>query len=88
MLSVLMLKLAVPPLKVPVPSVIVPSLKITMPVGVPAPGLVTNTVAVKVTDCPKTEGLTEEVSVVVAAAGLTTWLKSGEEPPLKLASPP
>jgi len=33
------------------PSVVAPSLKVTVPVGVPAP-VVTETVAVKVTDCP------------------------------------
>ena len=41
-------------LSVPVPRVVEPSLKVTVPVGVPAPEL---TVAVKVTAWPKTEGL-------------------------------
>src|SRR5439155_1330669 len=41
------------------------SLKVTVPVGVPAPGLFAATVAVKVTGCPNTDGWTEEVSPVV-----------------------
>ena len=42
-----------PALRVPVPIVVAPSRKVTVPVGVP-PGPVT--VAVKVTDWPKVEG--------------------------------
>ena len=55
------------PLRVPVPRVAAPSLKVTVPVGVPP---VPVTVAVKLTDCPYTDGFDEEVSVVVL--GLTT----------------
>ena len=36
--------------RAPVPSVVVPSLKVIVPVGVPDPGAVTFTCAVKVTD--------------------------------------
>lgn len=36
--------------RVPLPITVVPSRKLTVPVGVPAPGLTTATVAVKVTD--------------------------------------
>ena len=43
-------KVAVPPLSVPVPNVVAPSLKVTVPVGVPEAGAGTATVAVKVTD--------------------------------------
>jgi hypothetical protein len=43
------LKDAVPPLRDAVPSVVVPSRKVTVPVGVPEPGLLALTVAVKVT---------------------------------------
>src|SRR5438876_9579523 len=42
-----------------------PSLKVTFPVGVPEPGLLAVTVAVKVTDCPNTDGLAEELTAVV-----------------------
>ena len=41
------LKVAMPLDSVPVPSVVAPSLKVTEPVGVPAPGDATVTVAVK-----------------------------------------
>jgi hypothetical protein len=43
------------------------------------------TVAVKVTDCPKIDGFTEEVTVVEVGAGLTVWLRLPELP-LKLPS--
>src|SRR5947209_7380870 len=42
-----------------------PSLKVTVPVGVPAPVLRAFTVAVKVTGCPDTDWLCEEVTPVV-----------------------
>src|SRR5947207_4640718 len=44
-----------------------PSMKVTLPAGVPAPGLLAVTVAVKVTDCLNTDGLTEELAGVVVA---------------------
>ena len=37
-------------MRAPVPSVVDPSLKVTVPLGVPDPGAVTDTVAVKVTE--------------------------------------
>jgi len=43
------------------------------------------TVAVNVTDCPTTEGFTEEATVVEVGAGLTVWLRVPELP-LKLPS--
>jgi hypothetical protein len=53
------------PFSVPVPSVVAPSLKVTVPVGVgPEPV----TVAVNVTDWPNAEGLAEEVMDVVEAS--------------------
>jgi hypothetical protein len=48
--SALVLNVATPPLSVPVPIVVRPSLNVTVPVGVPAPGVTAATVAVKVTD--------------------------------------
>src|SRR5437762_14271238 len=42
-----------------------PSWKVTFPAGVPAPGLLAVTVAVKVTDCLNTDGLAEELTGVV-----------------------
>src|SRR5262249_45154387 len=60
----------------------------TVPVGVavlmPAPAVLA-TVAVKVTDCPKIEGFTEEVTFVDVGAGLTVWF-SVPELPLKAPS--
>jgi len=44
---------------------------VTVLLGVPAPGLTAATVAVKVTDCPTTDGLTDEVRPVVVLALLT-----------------
>ena len=51
------------------PSVIVPSLKVTIPVGV---ALDEVTIAVKVTDWPKVDGLIDDVNVVLELALLTT----------------
>ena len=50
-------------------------LKVTLPVGVPEPGAVTLTVAVKVTDAPKADGFDPLVSatVVVVLALLTLF---------------
>ena len=53
---------------VPVPRIVDPSLKVTMPVGAPEPGDVTVTVAVNVTDWPETEGFVAELIVVVVAS--------------------
>jgi len=46
---------------------LVPSWKVTMPVGVVDPGGTEATVAVKVTAWPKFDGLSEELTVVVDA---------------------
>ena len=42
-----------------------PSLNVTVPVGVPAPGATAFTVAVYVTDCPTTDGFVDETKLVV-----------------------
>ena len=60
---------AVDPDSVPVPMGVEPSKKVTVPVGAPAPGAGTVTVAVKVTDWPKTDGFTEDATLVAVAAG-------------------
>jgi len=59
----------------------------TVPVGVPLPAGFTVTVAVKVTGWPKTEGLAEELTVVVVAAMLTVCVTPAEVLVLKLVSP-
>ena len=81
---------ATPPLSVPVPMGLPPSRNVTVPTGVPAPGATGETVAVKVTDWPKTEGLADEVTVVVVFVLVTTCGFPVSEPvlPLKLPSPP
>ena len=70
-----MLKVALPPLSVPVPMVEVPFIKVTLPVGVPLPGDTALTVAVKVTVVVlELAGLGEEVRLTVVLALLTVWL--------------
>ena len=56
------------PLSAPVPSVVEPSLKVTVPVDVP-PGALT--VAVKVTGWPYADGFSEEASAVLVLAWFT-----------------
>jgi hypothetical protein len=80
-------KVATPPVSVPVPITVAPSRKLTVPVGVPAPGLTAATVAVSVTDCPKTDGLVLEMRLVVVLALLTTWLTAALVLVRKLVSP-
>ena len=59
-----------------------------MPVGVPEPGELAVTVAVKVTVCPTFAELGEAVAVVVVLSLLTTWLIAAETGlALKLPSP-
>src|SRR5438034_485632 len=70
------------------PNVAPLSLKFAVPVGVPAPGAVTLTVAVKVTLWPKTDGLAEVTTVVVVESWLTTCVTAPLVLPLKLVSPP
>src|SRR5574341_990527 len=52
----------------PEASAVAPSLNVTLPVGTPPPGGLEVTVAVKVTDCPKTEGFGAELTVVMVAS--------------------
>jgi len=61
-------EVAEPEVSVTVPREVTPSKNSTDPVAVPAPGAVAATVAVKVTDCPKSEGFTEDVNAVVVFA--------------------
>lgn len=78
-----------PLLRMPVPMALPPSRKVTVPVGVPAPGATAETVAVKVTDWPKTEGLGDEARAIAVLALFTTCGLPVNEPllPSKLASP-
>ena len=63
-----MLNVALPPLSVAVPRVEAPSRNVTVPVGVPEPGVPAVTVAVKVTDWPNTDGFAEDELDALAAA--------------------
>ena len=64
-----MTNVAIPePFNVPVPSTVDPSMKVTVLVGIPEPGALEMTVAVKVTDWPNTDGLAEETTDEVVAS--------------------
>src|SRR5439155_1086528 len=68
----LLVNVALPPVPTAtVPRTTLPSLKVTVPVGVPPPGATVATVAVKVTAWPVTAGLTDGFRATVVAAGLT-----------------
>jgi hypothetical protein len=68
----LVLNVATPePFKVQVPNTLAPSLKLTLPVGIPPPGAVTLKVLVNNTLAPGRAGLAEEVTALVVPAVLT-----------------
>ena len=74
------LTVAVLPLSAAVPKVVfvVVSRKVTLPVGVPAPGETGATVAVMVSDCPNVEGFgATAVTLVVVPALSTTCERAG-----------
>jgi len=71
------------PFSVPVPSVVEPSLKVTVPEGTPLPAV---TVAVNVTGWLNTEGLDDELTAVVVAAP-PEFTTCGAAFPLLLAHP-
>ncbi len=75
--SVEMLNVAFPPLIAPVPSVVLPSLNVTVPVA--AKGV---TVAVNVTVEPYAEGFADEARVIVVLAGSTVWVSAKDVLPL------
>ena len=85
--SPLVVTLPTPLVSVAVPSEVVPLKNWMVPVGVPAPGLTACTVAVKVTDCPKTGVVVEGTSVVVVLACATAMPVTGEVLAAKLESP-
>ena len=68
-------------------SVFVPSLNVTLPAGTAVPGALATTVAVKVTDWPCLEGLSDEVTELVVPSLLTVCVKAEEVLGLKLALP-
>src|SRR5947209_4852072 len=70
-----------------VASGVVPSLKVTVPVGVPLPGATALTVAVNVTEVLTTEGLSDEVTVFVVLGLMTVCVTVKGVLLLKLPSP-
>ncbi len=86
-LAVVKLAVVVPPLvlKFPWPMLVPLSEKITTPVGLPRPLLVT--VAVKVTLWPHTDGLLEATTAVVLLALVTVWVIAVEVLALVFGSP-
>ena len=65
-----------------VPRVLLPSLKVTVPVAV-----LGVTLAVNVTDCPNTEVPVEDERTVTVLTGLTVWVTTALVLPLSLSSP-
>jgi len=78
---------ALPALKLAVPNVAAPSRNVTVPVGVPVAGATALTVAVKVTAWPKTDGFTDEVTVVKLLALFTVCVMAEEVLLAKFVSP-
>jgi hypothetical protein len=61
-----------------VPSEVVPSFSVTVPMGVPPPGATAATVTLNVTVCPNVDGFGEEVIVVAVAVLLTVCVRTLE----------
>jgi hypothetical protein len=92
--------LAVPSLRVPVPSFVLPALNVTVPVVVPPTpfgvlpvisqqaSAVVAVEAVRVIGLPRVEGSSDEVKTVLVAPLATTRLTAFDVLPAKLASPP
>jgi hypothetical protein len=69
--SVEVVNVATPPVRAGLPIFVVPSKKVTVPVGVPLPNPVGKvTVAVKVTDCPGLDGFGEDASAVAVGVNV------------------
>ena len=68
-------ELPIPPVRDPDPIKVAPSKNWTVPVGVPAPGAVAFTVAVKVMGWPKTDGFIEDLIEAVVEAWFTFWVR-------------
>ena len=85
--SVEIVKLATPAASVPVPSVVEPSRNTTLPVGVPAPGVVAPIVAVNVTAWPKVDGARFDATVAEVEAWFTVWVNTGDALPRNVESP-
>jgi hypothetical protein len=73
---------------VTVPNVAVPSWKVTVPAGLPAPGATTVTVEANATDWPKLAGLGDADKLVAVWACPTTCVNCVDVLDAKLLSPP
>ena|SRR5579863_7960228 len=80
-----LLKVADPLERVAVPTIVDPSLNVTVPMGAEEPEPVTW--AVKTTACPYNEGFSEEDTEVVVGFLLTTWVIAVDVLAAKVASP-
>ena len=84
-----MLNVAVPVTsRVPVPSVVLPTLKLTVPVGVPPFNEVTVTIAVNVTSWPTLDGFGAELSKVAVVPLSTVCVSVADVLPAYCTSPP
>jgi hypothetical protein len=81
-------RLAVPPERFALPRVVVPSLKVTVPVGVPLPGAITLTVAFRVTDWFNADGFGVAVRAVVVEGTFTACVTAVDVLARKLVAPP
>jgi hypothetical protein len=81
------LNVAIPPDRDPVPSVVLPSLKVTISPSGGTPALEL-TVAVNVTCCPILMGFEEDATTVLVAILFTTCFRMGDALAVKCASPP
>ncbi len=87
--SVELVKLAAPLFRLAVPSVVVPSVNVRNPAGVPTPGETALTATVNVTDWPKADGFCVEITAVLDLAWLIVSANPADGPlARKLISPP
>ena len=80
--SALVVSVAWPAVSGPVPRLVAPSVKVTVPLEMPEPGV---TVAVKVTAWPAVDGFALDASAVPVGATVTVWMSgalvTGAKPP-------
>lgn len=74
-------------LSVPEPSGTLRAKNVTVPVGVPLPGALAETVAVKVTLWPKTAVAADDLTGSVVGSSLTFWANGVDIVPRKLLLP-
>lgn len=87
MLKVEVSNAATPAVNATGPSGVAPSKNFTVPIGIPTPGAIGETVAVNVTACPGLAGLTELVTIVSVAARLTVCARIDDVLVVKLPLP-